>query len=517
MLVLKIVILHCHYERGGVTQVVENHVRALLGEDQIEQIVLVAGSRNSGLSPETLAAVTLIEVEDFDYDSQPYSAASLPERSAQITERLTEQLAAAGVDRDNAVLHWHNHGLGKNTASPEVIRRLATSGWKLLAQIHDFAEDNRPENYGRLIEATGATGKQAIDQYLYPVASQIHYATLTNADAAILTQIGIPAERTHCLPNSVVLPSGEPDRNQALEKIRRAAELPDDASWCLYPVRGIRRKNVGEFLLLSRWLKPNQFAGLTLCPATEVEKRSYQRWQALAAEVAPRAVFDAGHLVDVSFGENIAAADFIVSTSVAEGFGMAFLEPWLAHREVIARRLGTVTDDFEACGMRFPKLYDAVNIPGDQSWLERCRRESAEAAEAAWSTVPEPFRPQLSLDMNDDDQIDFAALTPRAQTEVLQRIASDDGFESAVQERGRELIDRLTASADPELIQANAELVARRYSPDQTREQLVAIYQQLAAADSEPQVDSPAAAGMAVDLISGLRPIYPCRTEVLDG
>ena len=36
-----IVILHCHFERGGVTQVVENHVSALRETGQFERIVLV--------------------------------------------------------------------------------------------------------------------------------------------------------------------------------------------------------------------------------------------------------------------------------------------------------------------------------------------------------------------------------------------------------------------------------------------------------------------------------------------
>jgi hypothetical protein len=523
VLVLNIVILHCHFERGGVTQVVENHIRALRDGDCIEQIVLVAGKRTSGLSAETLSATKLIQIDDFDYDAQDHTADALAGRSGRIAQQLAQQLSAEGITSDNSVLHWHNHGLGKNTAAPEVIRQLVQAGWRALIQIHDFAEDNRPENYRRLITASGATSKTEIDRYLYPVASQIHYATLTRADAAILTKLGIPSSRTHCLPNSVVLPSGEPEKADALAKVRHAMELPADASWCLYPVRGIRRKNVGEFLMLSRWIRPNQFAGLTLCPSTPIERRSYERWKALAVEVAPRAVFDAGHDPDVGFGDNIAASDFILSTSVAEGFGMAFLEPWLAHREVIARRLHTVTDDFEECGVRFPKLYDAVNIPGDQQWLGRCRQESAAAADAAWSTVPEPFRPPLGPEMNDrpemndnDDHIDFAYLTPGLQVDVLRRLAADSGFESSVKELSRSLVDALTTPPDARLIQENGEFVAKRYSPEQTGNQLVAIYQQLCNAPSDRQVESPAHAGIAVELISGARPIYPCRTELID-
>lgn len=520
---MNIVILHCHFERGGVTQVVENHVRALRDDGGVAQIALVAGDRVGGLSPETLAATTLVQIDDFDYDRHDQAADELPDRAKRIADRLSRQLSALGIGSDNSVLHWHNHGLGKNTAAPRVIRRLAQEGWRILAQIHDFAEDNRPENYRRLIAATGAVNKAELDGYLYPVAPQIHYATLTQADAAILAQLGVPEPQTHCLPNGVVPPGGEPDRDDSLEKVRRAMQLPGDATWSLYPVRGIRRKNVGEFLALSRWLGPQQYAGLTLCPATEVERHSYLRWKALAADVAPQAVFDAGHYREVSFGENLAAADFILSTSVAEGFGMAFLEPWLADREVVARRLPTVIDDFERCGVRFPKLYDAVPIPGDRQWLAQCRQATAAAAESAWSTVAREFHPApshatLGSDTGDDaDSIDFACLTPRLQVEVLQKLAADSGFESSVKALSRPLVDALSAPPGAELIAANAELVAERYSPQRTRDQLTGIYRHLSSAPAEAEVGSPARAGIAVDLISAARPIYPCRTEAFDG
>ena len=68
MCFLKIVILHCHYERGGVTQVVENHVRSLLECSHVDQIVLASGDRASGLSAHTLAAVEKLSIAGFDYD-----------------------------------------------------------------------------------------------------------------------------------------------------------------------------------------------------------------------------------------------------------------------------------------------------------------------------------------------------------------------------------------------------------------------------------------------------------------
>ncbi len=146
---MNIVILHCHFERGGVTQVVQNQLRALRDSDAVKEIVLVSGGRTGGLSDETTSSMHSIAVDGFDYDNSVASS-----DHDLLLARLENAFTDHGLSKDNTVLHWHNHSLGKNTVAPAVIRELAESGWRLLLQIHDFAEDNRPENYQRLISAS---------------------------------------------------------------------------------------------------------------------------------------------------------------------------------------------------------------------------------------------------------------------------------------------------------------------------------------------------------------------------
>tara|TARA_R110002049_G_scaffold72490_3_gene187271 strand:+ start:36349 stop:37911 length:1563 start_codon:yes stop_codon:yes gene_type:complete len=514
---LQVVILHCHFERGGVTQVVENHVQAIR-RSGVTDIVLVSGDRVSGLSASTRNSVKHLVIDGFDYDRDEAAAGEIDRRAAEITKVLVDRLGHLGIDRGDAVLHWHNHSLGKNTAAPAVIGQLATAGWKLLLQVHDFAEDNRPENYARLIRATTAKDKRQLEGYLYPVAPQIHYATLTRADARVLTSIGVPADQVSVLPNSVMLPDvATPTRDEALARVRPAMNLPSNARWCLYPVRGIRRKNVGEFVLLCRWLGENRFGGLTLCPATAVEKRSYLRWKEFAKECSPQAVFDAAHHPDVSFTDNLAASDYIVSTSVAEGFGMAYLEPWLAGRRVIARRLSTVMDDFVADGLRFPDVYDTIPIPGDRDWLTTCRIESRAAEQASWSELPELFRPAFVSDESDDDVIDFAKLIPRRQQEVLQRIHRDAGYESEIKQRSATLVKALQAEmGDESTIVHNADVIREYYSVQRQAEQLANVYAGIVDARIGSQVTAPECAGQAIDFISRVRSFFPCRTETFD-
>jgi hypothetical protein len=516
--VLNIVILHCHYERGGVTQVVENHVRSLRDREQLGQIVLLSGARVGGLTEATREAVQHVVIDDFDYDQQSWPVGSHRDRGERICREIIDQLSRIGIDSHDTILHWHNHGLGKNTAAPEAIARLAQQGWKLLLQIHDFAEDNRPENYARLIQAIGAQDKASLDRYLYPVASQVHYCTLTNGDADVLKGIGIPASQIGCLANSVTAPiaaptAGDVADSEALEHLRKVLGLPSQARWSLYPVRGIRRKNVGEFLLISQLAPPDRFCGLTLCPATPVEKRSYLRWRTLASDLAPRAVFDAGEHPDLSFFTNLQAADYVISTSVAEGFGMAFLEPWLLRREVIARRLTNVTNDFEANGMHLPKFYDSISIPGQASWISEARRQLQLAAADAWKLLPENFRPSHSFAFSGTDSIDFALLTSRLQTEVLQNVAADDGYRRDVMSLSATLVRDLQSAPDPSILEANASVVKTDYSIARVGERLHDRYQALLSAPLDDEVVAPAEAGRALDLINQKRPFYPCRTE----
>jgi hypothetical protein len=287
---------------------------------------------------------------------------------------------------------------------------------------------------------------------------------------------------------------------------------------------------VGEFLLLSRLLPPHVFAGVTLPPTTPIEHQSYRRWQRRAAELAPRAVFDAGTFPDVSFHDNLAASDFILSTSVAEGFGMAFLEPWLAGRGVVARRLPTVTADFRRAGLPLQRFYDAVWIPGTDEWVNRCRRETEAAFRAAWASLPQQLGPRFQVRKPEAEPqrgvIDFATLTPERQLQVLGRARADGGYQHAIERHNRVLMEWLSQPFDVDELASHRKLIETRYSLPSAAERLRQIY--AAVMDSAAAVPVPTAAARpasdraagasgtapaAVDRLCRQRAFFPCRTE----
>ncbi len=75
---------------------------------------------------------------------------------------------------------------------------------------------------------------------------------------------------------------------------------------------------------------PAAKVAITLAPKNPEVKPIYDAWAAFAKELGLNVEFDAG--AKSSFEEMVANADALITTSIAEGFGLAFLEPWLASR-----------------------------------------------------------------------------------------------------------------------------------------------------------------------------------------
>lgn len=520
-----VAIVHCHFERGGVTQVVQNHAKCLLPNTHV---VLVSGGRTSGLSSELTDQVVPIRIPELDYDRLHVDDGkeSIESQARRLAETLDGELRTSGMDPNTSVLHWHNHSLGKNAASPLVIGALAEAGWRLMLQIHDFAEDQRPENYLHL-----HLSHADLDRVLYPHHPRISYAVLTAGDRDTLTLSGIDPGRVHVIPNSVDLPAIDAERSAAMNKISRAFGVDTSAKWLLYPVRGIRRKNVGEFLLICHLLhrsNPGEFWGsLTLRPTTPVEAASYDRWKSIAARYAANVVFDTGHHPDITFADNLAACHCVVSTSVAEGFGMAFLEPWLANRRVVARDLPTVTSGFIAEGLELDELYPAMWIPGDPDWIARMNDRWRQSLEQAWSIVPESVRPQIDSSSvsqtaghrsaNDClDRIDFARLTPEDQIAVLRRIQDDGDFADAIALANRPILTAIQSDGDDVKTNRNRERVEKRYHARVQLEQLENAYQELwdSSLSACTRVGEPPSTRM-IDLVNHSHPFFPCRVETL--
>lgn len=482
---MNVAMVHHHLNHSGVTQVIANQLRALdrvcSRADDVRVAVLSDG-QTAGWPTDLPAALqsvplTMCRVPGLAYDELPQ------ERAALLAAELDAQLAALGWAPHETLLHVHNHGLGKNASLPGALRQLAEKGFALLLQIHDFAEDCRPRNYRHLMQAWN---RADVAPVLYPQAAQIHYAVLNRRDDDLLAHAGVPRERLHFLPNPLPDHAARVDRHEARGQLHARFGVPPAARFLLYPVRAIRRKNLGETLLWSALAGPETHVGVTLAPLNPAEQDSYRRWKQLARELPLNVHFEIGGAGGLPLATNLVAADLILTTSVAEGFGMVFLESWLADRMLVGRDLPDVTSDFTLAGLRLEYMAGRIGIPvevvGHAAFSDMLVTAWREMRRAYGRPAPDPLPSAVGRHARTDGEtIDFGDLDEAQQVHVLRRVVADRALRRRVLELNGCLTRALALESDEQgrLVAHNQCVVRREYSLAPSGTRLRRIYQQV--------------------------------------
>ena len=350
---MEIIILHSHLNPGGVTRIIESQVESLKNM----QVKVVVGYCPS---PEKLTAkgVELIEFAPLNYlENRKYSL----EETNQIHDKITGFLQK--LISGETILHVHNLNLGKNPVLTYIISQLAKKGVPVFNHAHDFAED-RPVNFQFLKEIIKGNFGEKLNDVLYPDLPNYHFGVLNSFDQKRLEKYRVKKERILWLPNPVTFETKMDTSKKAAYKneICRALNLEENKLLVTYPVRVIKRKNIGEFILLSVLFKNQAEFVVTQPPKNPVEVELYKKWLDFVRSQKIQVVFEAGN--KVSFEKLLIASDFCITTSYQEGFGMVYLEPWLLNTPVTGRDINFLTSDFKNDGLDFPALYNEINIPG---------------------------------------------------------------------------------------------------------------------------------------------------------
>jgi glycosyltransferase involved in cell wall biosynthesis len=450
---LRVAIVHYHLRTGGVTRVIANAVRALT-ERGVVVVVLAAGP--AGVLADAGGAVQAIEA--LDYDSPRAPSLSGDTLAAMLREAARRHF---GCDPD--VWHVHNHSLGKNCALPRALLRLGAEGAPLLLQIHDFPEDGRPDNYRALRSSLGVDASAAFGGTLYPRAPHIHYAVLNNRDREFLLRAGADDGNVHRIANPV-----------SIDATSELAPSPNPGDrFFLYPTRAIRRKNLGEFLLWAAAAGPGDRFGVTLAPTSAADLPPYRQWRALAARLRLPVEFELGLREGATWRHLIEASTCTVTTSVAEGFGLAFLEPWLADRPIAGRDLPEITADFAHEGIALGGLYARLDVPAEWIDARALRRTLGEALPATYAAYgracpPDAVERALRVILS-DDRADFGRLDTALQARVVERVASAPTCRT-------ELRPAALAVADAAAVSHNRRRIEERYALEAYGRTLQTVY-----------------------------------------
>jgi glycosyltransferase involved in cell wall biosynthesis len=345
---MRVVIVHHHLQTGGVTAIIERQIEALqaLGLE----IVLVVGDGKNKNFP----GISLHECKELLYLERNLTREELDLKSESLRQFFQEIL------QKEDILHIHNPNLGKNPLLNLMMLEWLEQGFQIINHCHDFAEDHRPENMDHLREVIEQHyGKQLVDT-IYPLHDHFSYIVINGRDNRLLNDHGIVSEKILYAPNPMI-PVKLKNPVDSRQKIVEHFKLKDPQhQLVVYPVRAILRKNIGEVILLANLMKEQAVFFITQAPSNPQEIPEYERWKSFCAQHNISVMFEAGE--KMAFEELMSGADAMVTTSIREGFGMAFLEPWLWGKPLFGRDLPDITIDFKNKGLQFPQLYAQLDL-----------------------------------------------------------------------------------------------------------------------------------------------------------
>lgn len=432
---MKIAIVHYHLKPGGVTNVIKHQVDAI--SDDCDVLLL------TGELPEKPIHENTRLISGLRYTTTSLNAPNPQKIAGDIFETIQ---SVFGGKAD--VLHVHNPTLAKNKYFLKILKAIQQKGCNLFLQIHDFAENGRPEAY----------------YDVEPYTANCHYGVINSHDYKLLLQSGLKSEGLHFLPNAVV-------------PIPLSSGMKLNKSRVLYPVRAIRRKNIGEAILISLYLD-NKTLSITLPPNSDVDIKSYNNWKDFTKANNLSVEFEAGLHHD--FETLIASSEFFISTSITEGFGFSFLEPWTVNKLFWGRKLKTVCSDFIQNGIYLDHLYKRLNVP--VSWIGKLKLVNTYMTSIRKNSirfnrpVNDNILKDFLLEKFNSPVIDFGLLNESFQKKVILKVLSGNKHKEVLQQINPYLSRPGKMSNEKDIVSSNRKAVLQKYNSTTYKTNLLNIY-----------------------------------------
>lgn len=424
---MTLIVVHYHFRPGGIRRVIELATPAVAAALQARKVVLATGEPADGrweqglrqsLGPREFA--WFIDPAFHYLSAQPSMPSDLAAAVRQGCNRLL-----AGFEPREAVVWAHNLSVGRNPLLARTLARTCqTRGLAFVSHHHDWWFEQRWVRWPEMQRA-GVRTLRAAAEAVFAVGTSVRHAAINGVDARLLA--GHLGRGAGWLPNPASLaPAPPPARVQAARAWLARITGRQGPVWVL-PCRLLRRKNVAEALLLTRWLRPESVLVTTGDVSSTDEVTYAQRLGEAAAQAGwpLRLSVLAGDERDKpSVLDLLAASECVLLTSILEGFGLPFLEAAAAGRPLIARRLPNIAPDLARFGFRFPQAYDEIRVPTGLFDLRAERERQARAFRAWKRQLPKVCHrwlgePMLLAAGREVATVPFSRLTLTAQLEVL--------------------------------------------------------------------------------------------------
>ena len=366
--------LHFHMKSGGVKIVIENIIKGLKKYSKIPVGLIESGKQ---FNYKHSTKIKHIKISEIDYSNKSFSSyKDLYSYALKIAKKLEKKINL----KKKCIIHAHNANIFKNTYLTTALKILTERNKNLLLimQVHDFAEDHR-EDLLKLMKK--CTKKDKKPDIAFPISNNIIYFTINSRDKRLLKKVGIPHDRIFVYPNSInteyfTQKAKITGIKKAISKYAKINKynFSMDRKILIYPVKTIRRKNITEAILILKLLnsiKDEYQLLISLNASTKLDIK-YQNQ-------IDEFIKSNNLLVTIGFGHSLISSESrkgnkyimpdifsiskcILTTSKLEGFGFAFIEGWLANRQVVGRRLNFIMEDFEKNNITFPGSYNKIIV-----------------------------------------------------------------------------------------------------------------------------------------------------------
>lgn len=282
---------------------------------------------------------------------------------AEISAQARQALREIFEGPTESLVWAHNFSLARNPLfARAVIEETSARGVPLIAHHHDWWFDNRWQRWPELRRAGFRTLASAA-RVVLPTGSHVRHVAINQADFVPLQRhLGKSA---HWLPNFMETSGAPPAARVEDARSWLRSQLGEEAPVWLFPCRLLRRKNVAEALLLTRWLRPEAWL-VTTGGVSSDDESQYANALFQAAEAGGwrlrLGILQGDESRKPTVPELLAASEAVVLTSILEGFGLPFLEAAASGRPIIARRFPQVFPDLARFGFRSPQEYDEVLV-----------------------------------------------------------------------------------------------------------------------------------------------------------
>jgi glycosyltransferase involved in cell wall biosynthesis len=423
-------VVHYHLRPGGIRRVIEHALPWLVRQapSPVDRVVLATGEADdAGWNERLREGLSPVPV-DFEIDPAWGYLTEQKRRIDWIRRHVREGLARLLSDDNGAdTIVWaHNLGIARNLVlAEELVEGCRARGIRLLSHHHDWWFENRWQRWPD-VQRAGIRTLQGVARVTFRGGEMIRHAAINSLDAGIL--------RRHLKTSAGWLPNlSGPLRKPDQKELRRTRRWVDEqlgergAPVWILPCRLLRRKNVAEALLLTRWLRPEAWLVVT-GSASSREEESYAA-RLIESARAGNWRLRLGLLRDAAFGvpdvpELLGISEAVLLTSIQEGFGLPYLEAAAAGRPLVARSLPNIGPDLRRFGFQFPHGYEEI-------WIDRCLFDwRAEVTRQArlyrlWrERMPSNCRdftgePRILAQPCEPGPVPFSRLTLTAQLEVL--------------------------------------------------------------------------------------------------